>query len=166
MIFNLELFYQHLHPPPSNPCLNPTNPQLGLGLVARYQERETRISDGNASDDSGRQKRNRFATPAAPSGETLKKTLGSPIDAAQDHVTSHAGTLHDKLEKVVVCCAANFMTRRQNLHYKIASQQKLNSDTEYIPKYYQIKLELSVGKGTKEGKALSGPLREAITSTR
>ena len=42
------------------------------------------------------------------------------------------------------------MIRRQNLHYKIASQQKLKSDTEYIPKSAQMKLELSVEKGTKE----------------
>ena len=45
------------------------------------------------------------------------------------------------------------MTRRQNLHYKIAIQQKLKSDTEYIPKSAQIKLELSIEKGTKEGEA-------------
>ena len=43
--------------------------------------------------------------------------------------------------------------RRQNLHYKIASQQKLKSDTEYIPKSAQIKMELSVENGTKEGEA-------------
>ena len=43
------------------------------------------------------------------------------------------------------------MTRRQNLHYKIASQQKLKTDKEYIPKSAQIKLEISVEKGTKEG---------------
>ena len=45
------------------------------------------------------------------------------------------------------------MTRRHNLHYKIASKQKFKSDTEYIPKSAQIKLELSVEKGTKEGEA-------------
>ena len=45
------------------------------------------------------------------------------------------------------------MTRRQNLHDKIASQHKLKSDSEYIPKSAQIKLDLSVEKGTKEGKA-------------
>ena len=45
------------------------------------------------------------------------------------------------------------MTRCQNLHYKIASQQKLKSDTEYMPKSSKIKLELSVEKGTKEGKS-------------
>ena len=43
------------------------------------------------------------------------------------------------------------MMRRQNLHYKIASQQNLKSETEYIPKSSQIKLELSVERGTKEG---------------
>ena len=45
------------------------------------------------------------------------------------------------------------MTRRQNLHYKIASQKKLKTDKEYIPKSAQIKLEHSVEKGTKEGEA-------------
>ena len=45
------------------------------------------------------------------------------------------------------------MTRRQNLHYKIAIQHKLKSDAEYIPKSSQIKLELSIEKGTKEGEA-------------
>ena len=44
------------------------------------------------------------------------------------------------------------MTRRQNLHYNIASKQKLKSDREYIPKSAQIKQELSVEKKTKEGK--------------
>ena len=111
------------------------------------------MSDGNASDDSGRQKRTRFATPSAPSEVTIKKTRRSPIAAARDHVNSHAGKLHDKLSKIVVRCAADFMTRRQNLHYKIASQQKLKTDKEYIPKSTQIKLELSVEKGTKEGEA-------------
>ena len=45
------------------------------------------------------------------------------------------------------------MTRRQNLHYKIASKQKLKSDTEYTPTSTQIKLELYVEKGTNEGEA-------------
>ena len=48
------------------------------------------------------------------------------------------------------------MTQRQNLHYRIASQQKLKSDTEYIPKSAQIKLELSVENETKEGEAFQG----------
>ena len=105
--------------------------------------------DGNVYNNFRRQKRTRFATPAAPYEAMVKYTCGSPIAAAQDHVISHAGTLHDKLAKIVVCCTANFMTRRQNLHYKIASQQKLKSEMEYIPKSAQIKLELSVEKGTK-----------------
>ena len=45
------------------------------------------------------------------------------------------------------------MTQRQNIHYKIASQQKLKSDSEYSPKSSQIKLELSVEKGEKESEA-------------
>ena len=43
------------------------------------------------------------------------------------------------------------MTRRHNLHYNIASQHKIKSDNEYVPKSSQIKLDLSVEKGTKEG---------------
>ena len=107
----------------------------------------------NASEDSGRQKTTYYATPAAPSEVTVKLTRGSPISAARDHVTSHARTLHDKLAKIAVRCAANLMTWLQNLHYKIASKQMSKSDTEYIPKYTHIKLELSVEKGTKEGEA-------------
>ena len=42
------------------------------------------MSDGNASDDSGRHKKTRFATPEAPSEVTTKKTRGSPISAARD----------------------------------------------------------------------------------
>ena len=57
------------------------------------------------------------------------------------------------MAKIVVCCAADFMTRRQNLHFMIASQHKLKSDLEYIPKSAQKKLELYVEKGTKEGEA-------------
>ena len=45
------------------------------------------------------------------------------------------------------------MTRRQNLHYKIASQNKLKSVKEYIPKPAHMKLELSVKKGTTEVEA-------------
>ena len=45
------------------------------------------------------------------------------------------------------------MMQRQNLHYKIASQQKFKTENKYIPKSAQIKLELSVEKGTKEGEA-------------
>ena len=58
------------------------------------------------------------------------------------------------------------MTRRQNLHYMIASQHKLKSDSEYIPKSAQIKLELSVEKGTKEGdsfQALQDKHSQALT---
>ena len=109
------------------------------------------MSDGNASDDSWSQKRTRFTTPTAPSEVTIKKNRGSPIAAARDDVNSHARMLHNKLAKIVVRCAADFMTQRQNLHYKIASQKKLKTDKEYIPKSAQIKLELSVEKGTKEG---------------
>ena len=111
------------------------------------------MSDGNVSDDSRGQKRTCFATPETPSEETVKKTRESPIAAAQDHVNTHAGTLHDKLAKIVVHCAADFMTRQQNRHYKIASQQKLKTDKEYIPKSAQIKLDIYVEKGTKESEA-------------
>ena len=111
------------------------------------------MSNGNASDNYGIQKRTRFTNPAATSEATVKQTRGSPIAAARVHVTSHAGTLHDKLAKIVVRCAANFMTRRQNLHYKTSNKKKLKSDTEYIPKSSQIKLQLSVEKGTKKGEA-------------
>ena len=97
------------------------------------------MSDGNASENSGRQKRTHFATPEAPNEVTVKQTCGSLIAAARDHVTSYDRTLHDKLAKIGVLCAADFMTRRQNLHYNIASQQKFKSDSEYIPKSAQIK---------------------------
>ena len=111
------------------------------------------MSNWNKSNNSRRQKTTRFTTPSAPSEELVKQTRGSPIAAARDHVTYHAGTLHDNLAKIVIRCAATFMTRRQNHHYKIASQQKLKSGTEYIPKSAQIKLELFFEKGTKEGEA-------------
>ena len=107
------------------------------------------MSDGNESEDSGRQKRTRFATPAATSKETVRQTRGSPISTACDHVNSHAVTLHDKLAKNVVRCAADFMKRQKNLHDKISTQHKLKSDNEYIPKSSHIKLELSVEKGMK-----------------
>ena len=102
------------------------------------------MSDGNASDESGRQKRTRFAAPAALSEATVKQTRGSPITASRDHVNFQTVKLHDKLEKMVVRCAEDFMTRSQNIHYKIYIQQKLNTDNEYVPKYTQIKLELAV----------------------
>ena len=62
-------------------------------------------------------------------------------------------TIHDKLANILVRCAADFITQRQNLHYIISSQQKLKTNDEYIPKSAQINLELDVEKGTKEGEA-------------
>ena len=124
------------------------------------------MSDGNASDDSGRQKRTRFGTTEEPSEEMVKQTRGSPISAAKDHITSYDVTLHDKLENFFVRCAADFMTRRQNLHYKIASKHKLKPDAEYIPKSSHIKIELSFEKGTKEGEdfqALSEKHSQVLT---
>ena len=112
------------------------------------------MSDRNASVNSGRQKRTRFATPEAPSEVTIKKTRRSPITTAQDHVNSHSGTLYDKMAKIVVRCTTDFMTRRQNLHHKIASKQNMKSESEYIPNSAQIRLDLSVEKGTKEGEAV------------
>ena len=111
------------------------------------------MSDRNASANSGRNKTTRFAAPAAPSEATIKHTRVSRISVARDHVNFHAVTLHDKLEKIVVCCAAYFMKRSQNLHYKISSQQKMKTDNEYVPKSSQIKLELDFEKGTNEGEA-------------
>ena len=71
---------------------------------------------------------------AAPSVETVRQTPGSPIAADRDHVNSYAVTLHDKLAKMVVRCAAEFMMRRHNLHYNIESQHNNKSDNEYVPK--------------------------------
>ena len=44
------------------------------------------------------------------------------------------------------------MTRRQNLQYNISNEQKMKNDDEYVLKSNQIKLEMSVEKGTKEVK--------------
>ena len=96
------------------------------------------------SDNSGRQKRTRFADLVATSESMVKQTRRLPIAAARNHVNFHAVTLQDKLSKIVVRCAAYFMTRRQNLQYKISSQQKLKTNYEYVPKCYQFKLELDV----------------------
>ena len=82
----------------------------------------------------------------------VRHNHGSTTDAARYHVNSNAVTLHNKLANTVVRCAADFMIRRDNLHYKIASQHKLKSDDEYVPKSAQIKLELSVEKGKTEAK--------------
>ena len=101
------------------------------------------------SDDSGRQKRKRFATTAAPSEEAVRQTRGSPIDVARDHVKYHATKLYDKLAKIVVRCASDFMTRRHNQHYKISSQHNLKSEGKYVPKSEHIKLDLYVENGTK-----------------
>ena len=107
------------------------------------------MSDGNALDKSVRQKRTRFSDPAAPSGITVLEACGSPIAAACYLANFRAMILHDKLAKIVVRCAAYFMMRRQNLHYKIPSQKKVKTDNEYVPKSAQIKLELAVEKGEK-----------------
>ena len=54
------------------------------------------------------------------------------------------------------------MARRQYLHYKISSQQKLKTDNEYVPKSAQNKLELDVQKVKKEGRSLQA-LSEKIS---
>ena len=71
-----------------------------------------------------------FVAPAAPSEVKVLQTCVSPIAPAQDHVNFHSVTIHDKLAKIVVLCAAYFMTQRQNLHYKISSQQRLNTEDD------------------------------------
>ena len=109
------------------------------------------MSNGQASDDSGRQKRTRFAAPSAPYEVTVLQTRGSPIAAARDHVNFHTVTLHDKLAKIFVRCAAELMTRCQNLRYRISSRKTLKTDYEYVPKSAQIKLEMAFERGMKEG---------------
>ena len=59
------------------------------------------MSDRNVSGDFGRQKRTRFAAPAAPSKATVKQNHGALISAACDHINFHAVTLHDKLAKTI-----------------------------------------------------------------
>ena len=83
----------------------------------------------------------------------MKQSRRYTIAASCDHINFQTGTLHDKLKKIVVHCAADFVMRHQNLHYNISSQHKIKTDNEYVPKSYQIKLELAVEKGTKYGEA-------------
>ena len=111
------------------------------------------MSNGNASDNSGRKKSICFAALSAPFEEMSKHTRGSLIVADRDYVNFHAVILHDKLAKIVVRRAADVMKRRQNLHYKFSSQQILKTEYEYVPKSANIKLELAVEKVTKEGEA-------------
>ena len=111
------------------------------------------MSNRNTSEDDEIQKRSRVAAPSSPYEATVKHTCGSPILADRDHVNFHAVTLHDKLAKSVVRCAADFMTWRQNLHYNISCKKKLKTEDEYVPKYDNINLDLAVEKGTKDGEA-------------
>ena len=116
------------------------------------------MSNKNSSDDSGRQKRTRFAT--------VKHTCILTSAADQYHVNFHVVTINDKLEMFFVFCTPYFMTWRQNLQYKVSSQQKLKTDDEYVPKSAHIKSGLAVEKWTKEGKyfqALSDKHSEVIT---
>ena len=108
------------------------------------------MSDRNTSDDSERQNRTQFAAPAASSEATVKQTRGSPFAADCDHVNFHSVTLHDNLATIVVSYAANVRKWRQNLHYKVSSQQTLKTNNEYVPKSSQIKLDIAGEKGTKE----------------
>ena len=62
-------------------------------------------------------------------------------------------THYDKLENIFVRCAADFITRRHNLHYKISSQHKLKSEDKYAPESAHIKLELYLEKITNEGES-------------
>ena len=86
----------------------------------------------------------------------MKQTRGSPIAAACYHVNFNAVMLHDKLGKIIVRCAVDFMTWHQNIHYKISSQQKLKTDDEYVPNLAQIKLDLAIEK-EQNGENLSKP---------
>ena len=77
------------------------------------------MSDGNTSDDSGRNKRTRF-TDTIPEIAAAKPSAStqSPLSAAKKAVDTYARTIQPTLATIVVDAAADYLSQRATLFYK------------------------------------------------
>ena len=77
------------------------------------------MSDGKASDDSGRNKRTRF-TDTIPDTAAAKPSSStqSPLGAAKKAVDAYTRTLQPTLATIVIDAAADYLSQRATLFYK------------------------------------------------
>ena len=125
------------------------------------------MSDGNASDDSGRNKRTRFAdTTAEATAAKPSDSTQSPLSAAKKAVDAHAGTLHPELATIVVDAAAEYLSQRATLFYKQRKFDQMTNDVALIPRSARVELTLEASPEVKKGQeyqALAAEAADVIT---
>ena len=125
------------------------------------------MSDGNASDDSGQNKRTRFTdtisdtAAAKPSSSTQ-----SPLAAAKKAVDAYARTLQPTLATIVVDAAADYLSQRATLFYKQRKFDQMTNDVALIPRSAKVELTLEASPEVKKGQeyqALAAEAADVIT---
>ena len=93
------------------------------------------MSDGNASDDSGRNKRTRFtdSDPDTAAAAKPSATIQSPLGAAKKAVDAYARTLQPTLATIVVDAAADYLSQWATLFYKQRKFDQMTNDVALIP---------------------------------
>ena len=111
------------------------------------------MSDGNASDDSGRNKQTRFtdfdldnAAAAKPSATTQP-----PLGAAKKAVDAYVRTLQPTLATIVVDAAADYLSQRATLFYKQQKFDQMRIDVALIPRSAWVELTLKASPKVKKG---------------
>jgi hypothetical protein len=126
------------------------------------------MSDGNASDDSGRNKRTRF-TDSDPEPATAAKpsaTTQSPLGAAKKAVDAYAKTLQPTLATIVVDAAADYLSQRATLFYKQRKFDQMTNDVALIPRSAKVELTLEASPEVRKGQeyqALAAEAADVIT---
>ena len=110
------------------------------------------MSDGYASDDSGRNKRTRFTDDIAEdSAAKPSSSTQSPLGATKKSVDAHAATLQPTLATIVVDAAADYLSQRASLFYKQKTLDKMKNDADLIPRSAKIGLTLIASPEVKHG---------------
>jgi dimeric dUTPase (all-alpha-NTP-PPase superfamily) len=125
------------------------------------------MSDGNASDDSGRNKRTRF-TDTFPETAAAKPSSStqSPLAAAKKAVDAYARTLQPTLATIVVDAAADYLSQRATLFYKQRKFDQMTNDVALIPRSAKVELTLEASPEVKKGQeyqALAAEAADVIT---
>ena len=120
------------------------------------------MSDGYASDESGRNMRIRFTDDIAEdSAAKPSSSSQSPLGAAKNYVDAHAATLQPKLATIVVEAAADYLSQRASLFYKQKTLDKMKNDADLIPRSAKIGLTLKARPEVKKGQEYQSLAAEA-----
>ena len=119
---------------------------------SRDQERELQMSDGNASDDSSRNKRTSFTDmiPKATAAKPLDPTQ-SLLGVAKKAVDAYVRMLQPMLATIVVNAADDYLLQRAMLFYKQRKFDQMRIDVALILRSSQVELTLKASPKVKKG---------------